>query len=225
MCCTIENLFNEFLNYILFFCVCGCFTCVYACVPFPWRPEECNQISVSPRVVLGPEPVEEAQCSSLLRCQLVPEWCWDLSLWRTPSAPRYSALPSPHPRKSWLAAASVPPTCDNCILPARNGGIHYGRRAQFLFYGDEHKAASGASCHRDDHRNWLGGVAVQGEKVCLVTSSLGLWVELSGRVVAYHEWCLGSVPSTTRNKISVEKTLCRELLLCYLGYHSLLGLG
>lgn len=119
-----------------------------------------------------------------IRCQLVPEWCWDLSLWRRPSAPRYSALPSPHPRKSWLAAASVPLTCDNCISPARNGGIHYGRRAQFLFHGDEHKAASGASCHRNDHRNWLGGVAVQGEKVCLVTSGLGLWMELSGRVVA-----------------------------------------
>lgn len=36
-------------------------------------------------------------------------------------------------------------------------------------------------------------------------SGLGLWMELSGRVVAEHEWCLGSVPSTTRNKVSVRR--------------------
>lgn len=113
-----------------------------------------------------------------------PSGCWELSLWRRPSALCCSALSSSHPRNSWLAAASEPLTCDNCILPTRNCGIHYGRRAQFLFHGDEHKAASGASCHRNDHRSWLGGMAVQGEKVCLVTNSLGLWVELRGRVLA-----------------------------------------
>lgn len=46
----------------------------------------------------------------------------------------------------------------------RYGGVHYGCPAQLLFHGDEHQVAGGASCLWDDHWNWPGGVAAQGEE-------------------------------------------------------------
>lgn len=44
----------------------------------------------------------------------------------------------------------------------RHCGVHSGSLAQLLLHGDEHKAAGGASCVRDDHQHWPGGVAAQG---------------------------------------------------------------